>query len=58
MSHFAAFFITQSMIVIGIVLGFQLYRPMVIELGIVAMAAVFFAYSIAEAVKKEEEDDA
>ena len=60
--HFAGYFITSCLIVIGMCLGLQLYSKSTIEIGMAALAVVFAIYSIGEAViflyPEEDDDDA
>ena len=67
LTHFAAYFIAQTLITIGMALAFQLYAKEVISVGMVALAVVFAVYSVGEAITvmypylgdepQEEEDD-
>lgn len=50
MMHFASYFITSCLITIGMMLGFQLYSKVTIEIGMAALAVVFAIYSVGEAV--------
>ena len=66
LAHFAAYFIAQTLITIGMALAFQLYAKEVISVGMVALAVVFGIYSVGEAItvmypylgdEEEEQDD-
>lgn len=50
MTHFAAFWITQMLILVGMILGYQIYGHDTLNIGMVALAVVFAVYSIGEAV--------
>ena len=50
MTHFAAFWITQMLILVGMILGYQIYGHDTLNIGMVALAVVFAVYSTGEAV--------